>query len=159
MLTGGPRPGGREGVAVGKVSSMADEEFRVEVVLGNDEHRLTFWDRLRALDLDDDAKKRLGNQVTVTRDGNRMLLYTHTLEDAQEAERTAKELVAHDKLEAEYTVTRWNPAEQDWTDPSVPVGEHDAASDAAKNAGMEVPDQRYVVMQAYKPQFLRDLGL
>jgi lipoprotein-anchoring transpeptidase ErfK/SrfK len=55
MLTGGPRPGGREGVAVGKVSSMADEEFRVEVVLGNDEHRLTFWDRLRALDLDDDA--------------------------------------------------------------------------------------------------------
>ena len=100
-----------------------------------------------------------GSQVTVTRDGNRMLLYTHTLEDAQEAERTAKELVAHDKIEAEYTVTRWNSAEQDWTDPSVPVGEHDAASDAAKNAGMEVPDQRYVVMQAYKPQFLRDLGL
>lgn len=138
---------------------MADEEFRVEVVLGNEEHRLTFWERLRALDLDDDAQKRLGSQVTVTRDGNRMLLYTHTLEDAQEAERTAKELVARDKIEAEYTVTRWNPAEQDWTDPSVPVGEHDAASDAAKNAGMEVPDQRYVVMQAYKPQFLRDLGL
>jgi len=138
---------------------MADEEFRVEVVLGNEEHRLSFWERLRALDLDDDAQKRLGGQVTVTRDGNRMLLYTHTLEDAQEAERTAKDLVAHDKPEAEYTVTRWNPAEQDWTDPTVPVGEHDAASDAAKNAGMEVPDPRYVVMQAYKPEFLRDLGL
>ena len=138
---------------------MADEEFRVEVVLGNDEHRLTFWERLRALDLDDDAQKRLGSQVTVTRDRNRMLLYTHTLENAQEAERTAKELVAHDKIEAEYTVTRWNPAEQDWTDPNVPMDEHDAANDAAKNTGMEVPDQRYVVMQAYKPQFLRDLGL
>ena len=138
---------------------MADEEFRVEVVLGNDEHRLTFWERLRALDLDDDAQKRLGSQVTVTRDGNRMLLYTHTLADAQEAERTAKELVAHDKIEAEYTVTRWNPAEQDWTDPNVPVGPHDEASDEAKNAGMEVPDPRYVVLQAYKPEFLRDLGL
>jgi hypothetical protein len=138
---------------------MADEEFRVEVELGNDEHRMSFWERLRALDLDDDAQKRLGSQVTVTRDGNRMLLYTHTLEDAQEAERTVKELVADDNLSAEYTVTRWNAAEQDWTDPNVPVGEHDAASDAAKNAGMEVPDQRYVVMQAYKPEFLRDLGL
>jgi len=138
---------------------MADEEFRVEVVLGNEEHRLSFWDRLRALDLDDDAQKRLGSQVTVTRDGNRMLMYTHTLGDAQEAERTAKELVTSDNLQAEYTVTRWNPAEQDWTDPSVPVGEHDPASDAAKNAGMEVPDPRYVVMQAYKPEFLRDLGL
>jgi hypothetical protein len=138
---------------------MADEEFRVEVELGSDEHGLTFWERLRALDLDDDARKRLGSQVTVTRDGNRMLLYTHTLADAQEAERTVKELVADDNLSAEYTVTRWNPAEQEWTDPNVPVGEHDPASDAAKNAGMEVPDQRYVVMQAYKPEFLRDLGL
>ena len=138
---------------------MADEEFRVEVELGSDEHRLSLWERVRALDLDDDARKRLGSQVTVTRDGNRMLLYTHTLDDAREAERTVKELVADDNLIAEYTVTRWNPAEQDWTDPQVPVGEHDAASDAAKNADMEVPDQRYVVMQAYKPEFLRDLGL
>lgn len=138
---------------------MADEEFRVEVVLGSEEHRLSFWDRFRAMDLDDDAQKRLGSQVTVTRDGNRILLYTHSLEDAQEAERTVEKLVADDKLTAEYTVTRWNPAEQDWTAPGAPVGEHDAASDAAKNAGMEVPDPRYVVMQAYKPEFLRDLGL
>ncbi|MEU4192548.1 hypothetical protein AB0E69_11645 [Kribbella sp. NPDC026611] len=138
---------------------MADEEFRVEVVLSDEGHRLTLWDRVRALDLDDDARKRLGGQVTVTRDGDRMLMYTSTLEDAQEAERTARELVAGEHLEAEYTVTRWNAAEQDWTDPSVPDGAHDADSDAAKNANMEVPDPRYVVMQAYKPEFLRDLGL
>ena len=66
-------------MSVGMVSPMADEEFRVEVVLSDEGHRLTFWDRLRALDLDDDARERLGSQVTVTRDGNRMLLYTHTL--------------------------------------------------------------------------------
>ena len=138
---------------------MADEEFRVEVVLGDEGHRLTFWDRLRALDLDDDAQKRLGSQVTVTRDGDRMLMYTHTLKDAEEAARTAKELVAGDRLEATSTITHWNAAEQDWTDPSVPVGPHDADGDAAKNANMEVPDPRYVVLQAYKPEFLRDLGL
>ena len=138
---------------------MADEEFRVEVVLSDEGHGLTFWDRLRALDLDDDARKRLGSQVTVTRDGNRMLLYTHTLEDAREAESTVKELVAGDELSAEYTVTKWYAAAQEWTDPSAPEGEHSPAEDAAKNADMEVPDPRYVVMQAYKPEFLRDLGL
>lgn len=137
---------------------MADE-FRVEVELQDDEHGLSFWERLRALDLDDDARKRLGSRVTVTRDGSRMLMYTQSLEDAHEAERTAKELVAADNLTADYAVTRWNPAEQEWTDPSVPVGEHDAAGDAEKNADVEVPDPRYVVMQAYKPEFLRDLGL
>ena len=137
---------------------MADEEFRVEVVLSDEGHGLTFWDRLRALDLDDDARKRLGSQVTVTRDGNRMLLYTHSLADAQEAERTARNLVYADKLKAEYTITHWNEAEQDWTAPDVPVGPHDAASEAAKNVHMEVPDPRYVAIQAYKPEFLRDLG-
>jgi hypothetical protein len=139
------------------VLGMADE-FRVEVELGSDEHRLSFWERLRALDLDDDAQKRLGSQVTVTRDGDRMLMYTHSLDDAREAERTAKALVRHDRLEASSKITRWNPAEQEWTDLDVPVGEHDAAGDAAKNKGMEVPDPRYVVVQAYKPEFLRDLG-
>src|SRR3954464_7481737 len=124
MLLRVPKPGPKQALTVCRVSAMADE-FRVEVVLGNEEHGLTFWDRLRALDLDDDARKRLGSQVTVTRDGNRMLMYTHTPEDAQEAERTAKELVADDHLEAKYTITRWNASEQDWTDPSVPVGPHD----------------------------------
>ena len=72
------------------VSHMPDEEFKVEVELGNDDHSLSFWERLRTLDLDGDARKRLGSRVTMTRDGNRMLLYTHTLSDAQEAERTVQ---------------------------------------------------------------------
>ena len=74
--------------------AMPDEEFRVEVELTHDDHGLSLWERLRTLDLDGDARKRLGSRVTITRDGNRMLLYTHTLSDAQEAERTVKALVA-----------------------------------------------------------------
>ncbi len=66
------------------------------------------WERLRTLDLDGDARKRLGSRVTITRDGNRMLLYTHTLGDAQEAERTVKALVAEDNVSAEYSITRWD---------------------------------------------------
>jgi hypothetical protein len=132
---------------------MADEEFKVEVELGSDEHGLSFWKKLRTLDLDDDARKRLGSRVTLTRDGNFVQLYTHTLADAQEAERTVRQLVSDEHVSAEYTVSRWDSTAQEWLDPtSGEVVEGDAPETAA-------PDPSYVILEAYKPEFLRDLGL
>jgi hypothetical protein len=132
---------------------MADEEFKVEVELGSDEHELSFWQRLRTLDLDDDARKRLGSRVTLTRDGNFVQLYTHTLADAQEAERTVRQLVSDEHVSAEYTVSRWDSTAQEWVDPtSGEVVEDDAPETPA-------PDPSYVILEAYKPEFLRDLGL
>ncbi len=40
-----------------------EEEFRVEVELDDDEHHLTLGERLRAVDLDDEARERLGSRV------------------------------------------------------------------------------------------------
>jgi hypothetical protein len=132
---------------------MADEEFKVEVELGSDEHGLSFLERLRMLDLDDDARKRLGSRVTVTRDGNFVQLYTHTLADAQEAESTVRQLVSDEHVSAEYTVSRWDSTVQEWLDPtSGEVVEDDAPETPA-------PDPSYVILEAYKPEFLRDLGL
>jgi hypothetical protein len=132
---------------------MADEEFKVEVELGSDEHGMSFLERLRTLNLDDDARKRLGSRVTVTRDGNFVLLYTHTLADAQEAETTVRQLVSHEHVSAEYTLSRWDAEAQEWVDPtSGAVVEDDAPETAA-------PDPSYVILEAYKPDFLRDLGL
>ncbi|MEU4395999.1 hypothetical protein [Kribbella sp. NPDC023855] len=135
---------------------MADE-YRVEVELDDAEHGLSFWERLRALDLDDDARKRLGGQVTVTRDGSRMLIYADTEADAREAEKTVREVISADELSADYTLTRWSHAKQEWVDPSTP--EDEAGAPEPSYEGVETPDPRYVVMQAYKPEFLRDLGL
>lgn len=134
---------------------MADE-YRVEVELNDAEHGLSFWERLRALGVDEDAKKRLGGQVTVTRDGSRLLIYANTEEDAREAEKTVREVVTDDHLTADYKLSRWSHAKQEWTDPSVPEDE-DAPEPSYE--GVETPDRNYVVMQAYKPEFLRDLGL
>jgi hypothetical protein len=119
---------------------MPDEEFKVEVELGDEAHHLSFWERVKSLGLDDDARKRLGGRVTVTRDGNRIQLYTHSLEDA-------------DGITAEYTVTRWNADAQEWVDPG---DGHAVADDAPESP---VPDPSYVILEAYKPEFLRDLGL
>ena len=132
---------------------MSDEEFKVEVELGSEEHHLSFWERLRSLDVDDEARKRLGGRVTVTRDGNRIQLYTGSLQDAREAENTARELVVADEITAEYTVSRWDANVQEWVDPT----DGDAVTDDAPDA--PVPDPSYVILEAYKPEFLRDLGL
>ncbi|EKF21993.1 hypothetical protein C731_4059 [Mycolicibacterium hassiacum DSM 44199] len=132
---------------------MADEEFKVEVELGTPEHRLSFWEKLRTLDLDDDARRRLGSRVTVTRDGDRILLYTHTLADAQEAERTVRALVAEDHVDARFTVSRWDAATQQWVDPESGQQVPDDAPE------VPLPDPNYVILEAYKPEFLRDLGL
>jgi hypothetical protein len=132
---------------------MADEEFKVEVELGDEQHHLSFWERLKTLDLDDDARKRLGARVTVTRDGNWIQLYTRTLADAQEALRTVQELVAADAVTAEFTVSAWDSVKQEWVDPSDGRVVPDDAPETA------APDPSYVILEAYKPEFLRDLGL
>jgi hypothetical protein len=132
---------------------MADEEFKVEVELGSDEHGFSFWKRLRTLDLDDEARERLGSRVTLTRDGNWIQLYTHTLADAEEAERTVRQLVAGEHVEATYTISRWDGDKQEWVDPT----DGDVVEDGARETA--APDPSYVILEAYKPEFLRDLGL
>ena len=100
---------------------MYDDEWRVEVDLDDDEHGYGLGERLRAHDLDDEARKRLGRRAVVTRDGSRVFLYTGGEGEAHEAERVARELVASDELTAEITVTRWHPVEEAWKDASIPL--------------------------------------
>ncbi len=114
-----------------------DDEFRVEVELDDDEHGYSIGEHLRALDLDDDARDRLGSNVLVTRDGSRLFLYGASEPQAREAERVVRELVAADNLTAEIGVTRWHPIEEEWKDVSIPLPattEEEQAEEAARDA-------------------------
>jgi hypothetical protein len=133
---------------------MADE-YRVEVELNDADHGLSFWERLQALDLDDDARTRLGGQVTVTRDGSRMLVYANSEADAREAERIVRDVATRDGLSADYALSRWSRARQEWVEPGVP---EDADAPEPSYEDVEVPGQWFTFRQAYKPEFLRDLG-
>ena len=53
---------------------MDEDGFRVEVSLDDEEHGYSAAERLRAVDLDDEARERLGSSVMVTRDGPRLFL-------------------------------------------------------------------------------------
>jgi hypothetical protein len=98
-----------------------EDEFRVEVELDDDEHGYSLGERLRAVDLDDDARERLEGGVMVTRDGSRLFLYAASEPAARQAERAVRELVAADDLSAEIRVTRWHPVEESWNDASEPL--------------------------------------
>ena len=97
------------------------DEFRVEVELDDAEHGYSANERLRAMDLDDEARERLGRGVMVTRDGSKLFLYAASEADAREAERTVRALVEADELSADIAVTRWHPAAEDWKDASLPL--------------------------------------
>ena len=74
--------------------AIIEDEFRVEVELAEEGHGLSLGERLRALDLDDEARERLGSRVIVTRDGSQLFLYANTRESCAEAERVVRELLA-----------------------------------------------------------------
>jgi hypothetical protein len=100
---------------------VGNEDWRVEVELDDEQHGYSLGERLRALDLDDEARERLGSRVVVTRDGSKLFLYTSTQHEADEAARLVRELVRADDLTAEIRTTRWHPVEEAWEDSSVPL--------------------------------------
>lgn len=96
------------------------DEFRVEVDLDDDQHGYALGERLRGLDLDDEARERLGGRVLVTRDGSRLFLYTTSEDQAREAAEVVRRLAESDELTADIAVTRWHPVEEAWKDASIP---------------------------------------
>jgi len=101
---------------------VSSEDWRVEITLDDEQHGFSLSERLRAQDLDEEVRERLGERVYVSRNGPQLLVYTQTEEQAREAESVLRQLVAEDDLSAEFRgVARWHPAEQEWKDASVPL--------------------------------------
>ena len=100
---------------------MADEDWRIEVELDDEEQGYSLTERLRAGDLDDEARARLGERVVVSRDGSRLFLYSATESQSREAEQVIRDLVSSHDLSASIAATRWHPIEQTWQDASIPL--------------------------------------
>lgn len=98
---------------------MIENEWRVEIDLDDEGHGYRLGERLRAHDLDGEARERLGRRVIVTRDGSKLFLYATDEEGAREAERVARDLLEADRLTGRVTVTRWDPESEEWA----PAGE------------------------------------
>lgn len=97
------------------------DEWRVEVELHEEAISASFADRLHALRLDDNARKRLGGAIVVTRDGAKIFLYSWHEQFAREAEAVVREQLERDGLAAEVSLTRWHPVEDAWKPAEVPL--------------------------------------
>ena len=103
------------------------DEWRVEVALDRDEHADTLSGALHDLQLDNEARKRLGGSVIVTRDGPYLFVYAWHEDSAQEAERVVKDIMDHEKLIGQVRLMRWHPIAEDWKDAEEPLPEDEAA--------------------------------
>jgi hypothetical protein len=126
-----------------------DDEFRVEVELDDDQHGYSVGERLRALDLDDDARERLGSGVVVTRDGSRLFLYADSEAAAREGDRVVRELAAADEITAETRVTRWHPVEEAWKDASLPLPATEEEREAEEAARLQAEAEEAAREGAY----------
>jgi hypothetical protein len=137
---------------------MADDEFRLEIDLHDALHGLA--DRLRAHDVDDEVAERLGGRVIVTRDGEKLYVYTGSPEAAALAERVVRQVLSDDRLDAEVRRRRWNAEQRFWQDADEPLAEADESTppDPAERAtGKDVPHPLFVYIEGHEPEFLRDL--
>jgi hypothetical protein len=138
---------------------MADDEFRVEIDLHESLHG-KIGERLRSLDLDDEVADRLGDRVIVTRDGEKLFVYTQSADASREAERVVKNVLAEEGIEdAEIRRRRWNQAQLFWQDADEPLGNQDEPlPDPADTAtSKDLPHPLFVWIEEHQPEFLRDL--
>jgi hypothetical protein len=133
------------------------DEWRVEVELGDEQHHLTLGERLRTLDLDDEARSRLGDRVIATRDGDHMFLYADSEASAREAERVARELLADEGLTGEIAVTRWHPVQEAWVDASVPLPDSEPEERAEERAHEDAEEREAAVEGEYDWEVRVDL--
>jgi hypothetical protein len=102
------------------------DEWRVEVALDEEQHGESLGERLHGLQLDNEARKRLGGSVIVTRDGRFLFLYAWHEESARAAERVVRDLMEQDKLTGQVRLMRWHPVVEDWKDAEEPLPEDEA---------------------------------
>jgi hypothetical protein len=115
-----------------RLPPVTNDEWRVEVDLEDEEDGFMFAQGIRAFDLDEEARKRLGGTVTVTRDGPRLFLYATSEEAAHEAERKARELLEAEDVSGSVRVTRWHPDAEEWLDASVQLPQTEAQREAER---------------------------
>lgn len=104
------------------------DDWRLEIELADDDAVAEVVKDLHSLRLEAAVRRRLGDRVALTHEGPRIHLYADRGEDAREAERVVRDLLAERGTEARgVTLCRWHPVELRWEDADVPLPRSEAA--------------------------------
>lgn len=96
-------------------------------------------EQLRLHRVEDEARERLGERVSVSGEGAHIFLYANAAAAAQEAEKVVRTIVAERGLRAHFALDRWHPIEEQWEDGSQPIPET-ASERAAERQRLEAEE-------------------
>ena len=133
------------------------DEWRVEVALDEETGGNSLGERLRSLDLDDQARERLGGSVIVTRDGSNLFLYAWHEESAREAERVVRELMEEEGLAGQVSLVRWHPHADEWRPASEPLPETEDEVEAEERRRREAGIREHAESGQYPWEVVIDL--
>jgi len=121
---------------------MADD-FRVTVLL-DDGSGEGLGERLSEHELEDEARKSLGEAVAVSADGPTVFLYADTLEVARNARDVVSGILARDGLTATFALDRWHPLAGEWkpADEPLPESELDREAELDEREAQEESESR-----------------
>ncbi len=83
-----------------------------------------------AKEVEQDVRRRLGRNIVVGAGDAELFLYAGTEVAAREAEHAARDVLGQLGIEAEFTVHRWHPIEEEWRSPDVAMPRTEAEREA-----------------------------
>jgi len=81
-------------------------------------------------EVEEDVRRQLGRAIVVGAGDSQVFLYAGTEIAAAEAERVARDVLAHHDIQAEFAVHRWHPIEEQWESPDVAMPQTEAERQA-----------------------------
>lgn len=106
---------------------MADSnDWRVTISLADPALLERAQESFSGHEVDQDVRRQLGRSIAVDAGDSQIFLYAGTELAARDAERVAREVLAGQGIQAEFTLHRWHPIEEEWETPDVAMPRTDA---------------------------------
>jgi hypothetical protein len=105
-------------------------DWRVTISLPDQAHVEQARSSFSKKEVEQDVRRRLGHSIVVGSGDSELFLYAGTEVAAGEAERAARDVLGQLGIDAEFTVHRWHPVEEEWRSPDVAMPRTEAEREA-----------------------------
>ncbi len=106
------------------------DDWRVTISLAGQAQVGQAQQALSGHEVEEDVRRQLGQTIVVGAGDSQIFLYAGTEVAAAEAERVARDVLAHHDIQAEFAVHRWHPIEEQWESPGVAMPQTEAERQA-----------------------------
>jgi hypothetical protein len=106
------------------------DDWRVTISLADQAQAGQARRALSGHEVEDDVLRQLGRTIVVGAGDSQIFLYAGTETAATEAERVARDVLAHHDIQPEFALHRWHPIEEQWESPDVVMPQTEAERQA-----------------------------